>query len=181
MISKHKHADWIAVVVPLGALGLATGCDNPMARQAAIDKAEAQTERIAEELDQRTTETGVYVRAKEGEIQEIDPWGTRIKVTYSQGGLAETISVRSAGPDREFHTDDDIEATAVSANLKGVGEGIKEHAGETAANVAKGLVRGTVKGIKESIKEAFPKRKERSADDEPPAGEDKPEPADENK
>src|SRR5258708_5039585 len=73
-----------------------------------LDRATAQVQRIADELDARTTAAGVYVRAKDGEIKENDPWGTRIRVTYSQGGLAEMIDVRSAGPDREFHTKDDV-------------------------------------------------------------------------
>jgi len=167
MNTNHQLARWSILAAALAMLSVATGCENPLARQAAaIDKARAQTARLAEQLDQKTTATGAYVRVKDGEIQEDDPWGTRIKITYSQGGLAETISVRSAGPDREFHTDDDIEETAVSANLKGIGAGIKEHAGEVAANAAEGVVRGTVKGIKESIQEALPKRKEKSTEDE---------------
>ena len=44
----------------------------------------------------------------------------------------------------------------MSANLKGVGEGLKQNAQETSSNVAKGLVKGTVDGVKESIKESLP-------------------------
>lgn len=161
-------------LLSVAALLFAAGCNTPLTQQAAVDKAEAQTARLAEQLDQKTTATGAYIRVRDGDIRENDPWGTRIKVTYSQGGLAETIDVRSAGPDREFHTDDDIEATAISANLKGVGEGIKEHAGEVAASAAEGVVRGTVKGIKESIKDVLPKRKDKSASGDPEADKEVP-------
>jgi hypothetical protein len=46
-----------------------------------------------------------------------------------------------------------------SANLKGIGEGIKKNAEETAANAAKGVVKGTVEGVKESIKESLSRKK----------------------
>ena len=137
------------------SLLIAAGCDNGAARRAAIEKAEGQVRRIAAELDQKTTETGVYVRVKEGEVKESDPWGKRVEVSYSQGGLAEVVRVRSAGPDREFDTKDDVVAEGMTANLKGIGEGIKRNAEETAANAAKGIVSGTVAGVKESIKDAL--------------------------
>ena len=141
------------------------GCDSGAARdrQAKIDAATAQVRRIAEDLDSRTTETGVYIRVKDHEMTEVDPWGSPIDVVYSQGGVAETFVVRSAGPDREAHTADDIQAGGMAANLKGLGEGIKKNAEETAANAAKGAVEGTVSGVKESVREAF-SRKKKSAD-----------------
>jgi hypothetical protein len=84
--------------------------------------------------------------------------------------MAETVQVRSAGPDRQFHTRDDIQRQGIAVNLKGVGEGIKKNAGEVAASTAKGLVKGTVEGIKESVKETFGKKKRPQApepNDEP--------------
>lgn len=106
----------------------AIGCNG--AAQRAVEQAEAQVKQIAADLDARTTETGVYVRVKEGEIKENDPWGTPVQVSYSQGGVAEMVSVRSAGPDRQFHTDDDLVAGGMAANLKGIGEGIKKNTEE---------------------------------------------------
>lgn len=139
-----------------GWLWLALACGLPFG--CADRKADAlkQVQRLTQELDQQTTKTGVYVRAKDVDIKEKDPWGTPIQVRYSQGGVAEIVRVRSAGPDREFNTPDDVAAQAMSANFKGIGEGVKEHAGETASNVAKGLVKGTVQGLKESL--PFPKK-----------------------
>jgi hypothetical protein len=141
----------------LALLSLATmaGCETQQQR---IDAATAQVQRLADDLDRRTTDTGVYVRAKDGEIKETDPWGSLVRVTYSQGGLAEEVLVRSAGPDREFHTADDIVATGIAANLKGIGEGIKRNVEATAAGAAKGVVKGAVAGVKESIREALPRK-----------------------
>jgi hypothetical protein len=135
------------------SLFIAAGCSDH-----AAERARAQIERIADDLDTRTSATGVYVRIKADELKETDPWNARIKVTYSQGGIAEMIDVRSAGPDRQFHTSDDVATERMAANLKGVGEGIKKNAEETAASVAKGMVKGAVQGMKESIKESLPRR-----------------------
>ena len=159
-----------AVCLPsLGAVVcclLASGCSNGANQRASIERAQSQVARIAEDLDGRTTESGVYIRAEKDEIKERDPWGTPVKVTYSQGGVAETLSVRSAGPDRTFQTQDDIFAQGMAANLKGIGEGIKKNAEETAANAAKGVVKGAVTGVKESIKDALPSRNKKRVSDE---------------
>jgi hypothetical protein len=147
------------LVLVLPVLAFASGCENPVARQAAIDKAESQVSRIAEELDKRTDKAGVYVRVEEGDLKERDPWGTPIKVSYAQGGVAEVLRVCSAGPDREFHTEDDVQALGMSANFKGLGEGLKENVEEASAKAAKGAVKGAVDGVKESIRDALPGKK----------------------
>ena len=160
----------VAMSIPI----FASGCGDRLARQAAlekarrasIDKAEAQVERIAEDLDKRTTNAGVYVRVKDGEMTEKDPWGTPIKVSYSQGGVAEVLSVRSAGPDHEYNTDDDLVAQGLAANLKGIGEGLKQNIEESAAKAAKGVVKGTVDGVKESIKDSLSRKKAKNDDAE---------------
>jgi len=152
---RLRNAAGLATIL----LMLVAGCDQgepPRVKADKIEKAQSQVRRIAEDLDKRTTETGAYVRVKGADIKEIDPWGTQIKVTYSQGGVAEMVTVRSAGPDREFQTNDDITAQGMAANLKGIGEGLKKNAEQTAANVAKGVVKGAVAGVKESIKESLP-------------------------
>jgi hypothetical protein len=134
----------------------------------ARDRAAAQIQRIADDLDSKTTATGVYIRIKDDDLKETDPWGTRITASYSQGGIAEMIDVRSAGPDREFHTNDDLVTQRMSANLKGVGEGVKKNVEETAASAAKGFVKGTVQGVKESINDSLPRKKKKTDDAEPP-------------
>jgi len=135
---------------------VATGCSDDRSRE----RAEAQIQRLADDLDARTTDTGIYIR--EDDVRETDPWGKRIKVTYSQGGVAEMIEVRSAGPDGEFHTTDDLVAQRMAANLKGIGEGIKRNAEATAAGAARGLVKGAVEGAKESIKDSLSRKKKPS-------------------
>lgn len=134
-------------------------------RQVQRGNAEAQVQRIAEDLDQRTTETGVYLRVDEDDIQEIDPWGTPVRVSYSQGGVAEVVTVRSAGPDGKFHSDDDVVAECMVANLKGIGEGVKKNIEETTANAAKGAVKGTAAGIKEVVRESMPFKKKKVAEE----------------
>jgi len=140
------------------------GCDNSAARRAAVERTQAQVQKIADELDKKTTDTGVYIRAKEGDIKERDPWGTPLQVSYSQGGVAEELTVRSSGPDRQIHTSDDILASRMATNFKGVGEGIKRNVEETAANAAKGLVKGTVEGIKDTVADAFRSNKKKTED-----------------
>lgn len=154
-----KSRDSIAIAVAVVGLALVLrGCSDA---QEKLENAHAQVSRITADLDRKTTATGVYVRAKEGEINEKDPWGTPIDVSYSQGGVAEVVQVRSAGPDRKFRTDDDIVRQGMAMNFKGAGEGIKKNAEETASKVAKGFVKGTVEGVKDSIKEALPFKKKR--------------------
>ena len=137
-------------------LACIAGCASKSQEQ--IDRATAQVQRLTEELDSRTTDAGVYVRVDAGDVKETDPWGTNLQVVYSQGGVAETLTVRSAGPDHEFHTADDIQAVAIAVNLKGIGTGIQKGLEKTAAGTAKGFVKGTISGVKESIKETFSRK-----------------------
>lgn len=120
-----------------------------------VETARTQVTRWADRLDRQTTETGVYVRHQGEQLPERDPWGLPLKVVYEQGGVAEVIVVSSAGPDGEFDTEDDIIQQRMSANLKGLGEGIRKNAGEVAEQAAAGAAKGMVKGLKEGVKEAF--------------------------
>lgn len=113
-----------------------------------------QVRRVADDLDARTTKTGVYVRVDKPELEERDAWGTPLRVTYSQGGVAEMVKVSSAGPDREFGTRDDIVTDRMAMNFKGAGEGIRENAGSVARDVAKGAVEGVADGVKETVSDA---------------------------
>jgi hypothetical protein len=150
----------LAGIVLCGMLGC-----RDQAAEREREQAQAQVQRMANDMDGRTTESGVYDRVKDADIKETDPWGTRIKVRYSQGGIAEIVEVRSAGPDREFNTGDDIVASRMAANLKGVGEGIKKNAEETASRAAKGVVKGAIQGVKESIAESAARKKKKQDDD----------------
>ncbi|QDU29893.1 hypothetical protein ETAA8_50090 [Anatilimnocola aggregata] len=133
------------------------GCAKNEPRRAAL--AQTQVERLAQELDQKTDKAGVYVRVDEKDVRETDPWNTLLMVNYSQGGVAEVITVRSAGPDRRYFTEDDLVAERMSANFNGVVNNIKNSVEETATKAAKGFVKGTVEGAKEAVKDALEKRK----------------------
>lgn len=106
----------------------------------------------ADTLDRQTTDTGVYVRWPNATLPESDPWGRPLRVEYSQGGVAEHVTVRSTGPDGEGHTSDDVAAMRHAVNLKGIGTGIRKNAEETSKNAAKGAVKGIVEGAKESFR-----------------------------
>lgn len=110
-----------------------------------------QVNRVADGLDAQTTKTGVYVRVDDPELKERDAWGRALRVTYSQGGVAEIVKVTSAGPDREFGNRDDISAERMAMNFKGVGEGIHQNAVSVARDVAKGAVEGVADGVSEKV------------------------------
>ena len=56
--------------------------------------------------------------------QEIDPWGRPVTRTYSKTRVAESVEVRSFGPDGQVGTPDDIAAT--ESTLLPVGDIAKE-------------------------------------------------------
>lgn len=103
----------------------------------------------ADKLDGRTTAAGVYVQWESETLPDDDPWGRPLRVAYSRGGIAETVEVRSLGPDGVSHTVDDIVAARTAVNFKGIGTGIKEGAEETARNAARGAVKGLAEGVKD--------------------------------
>src|SRR5260370_24678089 len=121
--------------------------------------ARAQVTRWAEQLHSQTTDAGVYIRHPANQLPENDPWGTPLNVTYAQGGFAETLTVRSAGPDGLFFTQDDVLAQRSVVNLKGIGKGAKDNIEEFSQNGARGLTRGVADGIRESVQEALAEKK----------------------
>ncbi len=135
-------------VIALVGLGLA-GCAD-LRKQQTRD----QVNRVADDLDTKTKKTGVYERVEPAELPDRDAWGTPLRVTYSQGGVAEMVKVTSAGPDREYGNRDDIVAERMAMNFKGVGEGIKQNAGSVARDVAKGAVEGVAEGVSETVGDA---------------------------
>ena len=107
--------------------------------------------RWADELAAQTTESGVYVRWRGPDLPEVDAWGRGLKVHYRQGGLAESLTVRSPGPDGELYTDDDIVVTRTVVNFQGVGHGIKQNIEDVGERGARGVVRGIGQGIREQV------------------------------
>jgi hypothetical protein len=117
-----------------------------------VEAARQLVQQWADRLDRQTTETGVYVRHPADTLPVDDPWGRPLRVLYTQGGLAEQVTVRSFGPDGQEYTADDVVAVRHAVNLKGVGEGVKKNAEETAHHTAKGLVKGLAAGAKEVVR-----------------------------
>jgi hypothetical protein len=128
--------------------------------QRRIAEAQAQVNRWAEKLHGQTTDAGVYVRHQGECIPENDPWGILLHVDYTQGGFAETLEVRSSGPDKAFYTEDDIVAKRSVMNLKGIGQGAKENVEEFAQKGARGVVKGATEGIKDTVHGALGGRKQ---------------------
>jgi hypothetical protein len=124
-----------------------------------VAAAHAQVTRWAEQLHSQTTDAGVYVRHPGHQLAENDPWGTPLSVAYTQGGFTEMVTVRSAGPDRTYYTDDDIVAERSVVNLKGIGTGAKENVEDFAYKSARGLTKGAADGIKETIRHALAEEK----------------------
>ncbi len=113
------------------------------------EQARTQVRAWAAKLDAQTDETGIYVRHL-GPTEK-DPWGNDLIVSYSQGGLAETVAVRSSGPDGVVHSDDDIVAWGSTTNVKGVGTGLQKNIQETAQKGARGAARGIIQGVREEL------------------------------
>lgn len=114
--------------------------------------ARSQVVQWAETLDARTTSDGVYVRHDAETVPESDPWGHPIRVGYSRGGMSETLTVRSDGPDGTPFTADDIIETRMKANLAGIGTGVRQRAGELAEDAGRGFFKGAVNGLKDGFR-----------------------------
>ncbi|HUT90861.1 MAG TPA: hypothetical protein VMY37_15255 [Thermoguttaceae bacterium] len=161
MIGKLHGGLWLLA----GATFVLTGCTSEMPKPQRMEAARAQVNRWADQLDAQTTETGVYVRPTKEQLEETDPWGKPLMVSYTQDGLSETLVVRSAGPDGRSHTADDVTAQRMAANLKGIGEGVKKNVATVAQEASRGAVRGIIQGVKEAVQDA---RAAESRDQESP-------------
>jgi len=160
MIGKLHGRLWLLA----GAALVLTGCTSEMPKRQRMEAARAQVNRCADQLDAQTTETGVYVRPSKEQLEETDPWGRPLTVSYTRDGLSETLVVRSAGPDGKSHTADDVTAQRMAANLKGIGEGVKKNVATVAEEASKGAVRGIIQGVKEAVQDA---RAKESPEQEP--------------
>jgi hypothetical protein len=70
--------------------------------------------RLADEYAKDTDSDGRFVRKPAGELEEPDVWGRPFRLTYQPGTLSDGLEVRSAGPDGEWNTWDDVVATRTS-------------------------------------------------------------------
>jgi hypothetical protein len=64
--------------------------------------------RLADEFAKDTDPAGRFVRKREGPLEESDLWGCPFRLEYKPGTLSDGLEVRSAGPDGEWGTRDDV-------------------------------------------------------------------------
>jgi hypothetical protein len=69
---------------------------------------------VADELAKDTDSDGRFLRKPEGPLPETDAWGRPLRLTYKPGVLSDGLEVRSAGPDGEWNTWDDVVGTRSS-------------------------------------------------------------------
>lgn len=86
------------------------------AQQERLQQADAQVARLAETA-------GATAGRFEG-LTEADPWGTQLRVEYSQDWTMDKIIARSAGPDRTFESGDDLIRTRERTNVGGILRGV---------------------------------------------------------
>jgi len=142
----------ISVVVFIGSVAIQKMNAFYALRHYQVETAKFICAKWAADLDSQTTAAGVYKRPGDGSkhiLTEKDPWENNLVALYSRGGAVETIEVRSWGPDGIEYSDDDLTATRRSANLAGVGAGIRDGVGEAAESGSKGAVRGAIDALKE--------------------------------
>ena len=95
-----------STVMLIAVLALTSGCGE--AERVKILDTRSQVQRIADDLYNRSSSTGFCERIMASEEEIIDAWGTPIEIDISTGGNATRIKVRSAGPDRQLNTVDDL-------------------------------------------------------------------------
>lgn len=101
-----------------------------------MEETRAIVNQQAEYYDGLTTEEGIYIRdgfegPGEHSLPVTDSWGRHLTISYSQGGGAERLVVRSPGHDGWSHTTDDIWTSRSSVTFAGIGRGIKNNIEET--------------------------------------------------
>jgi hypothetical protein len=154
---------WYKVIAIFSTTLFVSGCQCNVRfappQRAAEERARSQVRAWAEKLDANTTVTGSYIRPQAEELPEIDPWGKTLRVNYTNEGVAEKLTVRSAGPDKTFFTDDDIDEVRMTGSLEGTAEVVKKNIGEVSKEGAKGTVKGILEGAAEGVKEAVARDK----------------------
>lgn len=70
----------------------------------------------------------------------LDPWGAHYRITFlSEKGMFSGIEVRTAGPDHEFMTKDDMQMLKTKFKWAAAGEAVGERTGEFGKGFIKGL------------------------------------------
>jgi hypothetical protein len=107
---------WIVLILSIGmcifiVLSIKQNRDIIKKEYAKRQAAAIQCKTWADRLGGEIKETGEYVRFDDSEntpLPERDPWGSPIKVMYSNSGIKDILRVISAGNDGKIGTRDDI-------------------------------------------------------------------------
>ncbi len=86
-----------------------------------LKDADALVAKYADQLQHNATSDG-FPRA-EG-VVDLDPWGNPLQFDYKQEWFTEYVTVRSAGPDGNFGTVDDLIRTRKTGNVSGLFSGL---------------------------------------------------------
>jgi hypothetical protein len=104
----------IAVVVVIVLIADWRAREKYARREAERAEASEIVARVADEFAEDVDSEGRFVRKPEGQLHETDVWGRPIRLAYKPGTLSDGLEVRSAGPDGEWQTRDDVVATRTS-------------------------------------------------------------------
>src|SRR5262245_37661627 len=78
-------------------------------REAAERAATSETAaRLADDFAKDTDADGRFVRKPDGPLPETDAWGRQLRLAYKPGRFSDGLEIRSAGPDGEWNTWDDV-------------------------------------------------------------------------
>jgi hypothetical protein len=77
-------------------------------REAERAKASETAVKLVDEFARDTDSDGRFVRKPEGLQPETDVWGRPFRLDYKPGRFSDGLEVRSAGPDGEWNTWDDV-------------------------------------------------------------------------
>jgi hypothetical protein len=111
------------------------------AKQEAERAATSETAvRIADEFAKDIDPDGRFVRKPEGPLPETDVWGRQFRLAYKPGRFSDGLEVRSAGPNGEWNTWDDVVVTR-SSQISG--KSITRDAAGNLLDAAKAHIWGT--------------------------------------
>jgi hypothetical protein len=88
--------------------------DKYARREAERARASEAAVRLADEYAKDTDSDGRFARKPDGPLGENDVWGRPFRLTYRPGTFSDGLEVRSAGPDGEWNTWDDVVAARSS-------------------------------------------------------------------
>jgi hypothetical protein len=118
------------------------------------NRATSQVNVLAEKFSEKIGDDGYFVR--QTEVEDLDPWGSKLVVKYERHGARETLTVRSNGEDGLPLTKDDI-AARYHLDSEKAREALHKDLQRTVEGYSMAAARGLTKGAFDSVKEAMKK------------------------